>query len=298
MAIKKSKPQVAFDVFNYIFLALLSLICLYPMLYALFASLSDPIAFSKARGAIWWPQGFNLNGYVLVFQNPNIGIGYKNTLIYVVAHTAVSMLLTTFGAYGFSRKGMLLQKPLFLIVAFTMYFSGGLIPTFLNVKNLGMLDTRWAIILNEAVSVYNMIVLRTGFTAVPDSLEESAKIDGANDFITLFRIILPLALPSFMVVMMYYAVAEWNNWFTAMVYLRKTDLLPLQTFMREILVTGDLQGMAETSSSGDGEFSLIYESYSIVKYCTIIVATLPVLVIYPFIQRFFIKGVMIGAVKG
>ncbi len=295
---KKTKPQIAFDAFNYLFLALLSLICLYPMLYVLFASFSNPAQFAKSTGAIWSPQGFNINGYLLVFQNPNIGIGYKNTMIYVVGKTAVAMLLTTFGAYGFSRKGMLLNRLLFLIIVFTMYFSGGLVPTFLNVKNLGMLDTRWAVILPDVISVYNLIVLRTGFAAVPDSLEESAKIDGANDFVTLFRIILPLAMPSFMVVMMYYAVAEWNNWFTAMVYLRSNELLPLQTFLREILVTGDMQTMADVSSMGDGEISLIYESYSIVKYCTIIVATLPVLVFYPFIQRFFIKGVMIGAVKG
>ncbi len=298
MAIARTKAQRAFNVFNCLFLVLLSFICLYPMLYSLFASLSDPRKFAKATGAIWWSQGFSVNGYLLVFQNPNIGIGYKNTVIYVVCQTAVAMLLSTLGAYAFSRKGMMLQRPLFLIVIFTMYFSGGLIPTYLNIKNLGMLDTRWAIILPNAISVYNMIVLRTGFTSIPDSLEESAKIDGANDFVTLIRIILPLAMPSFMVVMMYYAVAEWNNWFSAMVYLRHTELLPLQTFLREILVTGDMQTMANTSSMGDGEVSLIYESYSIVKYCTIIVATVPVLALYPFIQRFFIKGVMIGAVKG
>lgn len=298
MAIKRTKAQRAFNMFNCLFLALLSFICLYPMLYSLFASFSNPREFAKATGAIWGPQGFSVNGYLLVFQNPNIGIGYKNTLIYVFCQTALAMLLSTLGAYGFSRKNMMLQRPLFLIVLFTMYFSGGLIPTYLNIKNLGMLNTRWAIIVPNAISVYNMIVLRTGFASIPDSLEESAKIDGANDFVILVRIILPLALPSFMVVMMYYAVAEWNNWFSAMVYLRSTELLPLQTFLREILVTGDMQSMADTSSMGDGEASLIYESYSIVKYCTIIVATVPILALYPFIQRFFIKGVMIGAVKG
>jgi putative aldouronate transport system permease protein len=281
-------------------LALLSVACLYPMLYVLFASFSDPIRFSQHQGLLALPLGFTLDGYRLVFENPNIIRGYANTLLYVVLGTGVNLVLTCLGAYGFSRKNLLLRWPLFMLVLFTMYFSGGMIPSFLNIQNLGLINKRWALILPTAISVYNMIVTRTAFAAIPDSLEESARIDGANDFTIFTRVVLPLSKATLAVITLYYVVGHWNSWFPAMIYLQDRALFPLQTILREILLTDDLQTMSDVSALVGGDTGSVYTYYArqLVKYCTIIVATVPILAVYPFVQRYFVKGVMIGAVKG
>ncbi|GHV44465.1 sugar ABC transporter permease [Clostridia bacterium] len=297
---KHSIGDIVFTTVNTLILTLLTIMCVYPMLYVAFASFSNPSAFSVHQGLLWKPLGFTIEGYRLVFENPSILSGYANTVFYVVAGTLINLFFTCLGAFGFSRKNLLLGWPLFMLVLFTMYFGGGLIPSYLNIKNLGMLNTRWSLLIPGAVSTYNMVVMRTAFMSIPASLEESAKIDGANEFVVLTRIILPLSKATLAVIALYYAVGHWNSWFSAMIYLRNRNLYPLQTILREILMTDDLQSMSNVSSVVEGDTGGVftYQARQLVKYCTIIVATLPVLCVYPFAQKYFVRGVMIGAVKG
>ena len=221
-----------------------------------------------------------------------IGRGYLNTLIIVVGGTAINLLMTSLGAYVLSRPNLPYKRFMNLFVMFTMFFSGGLIPSFLVVSGMGLLDSYWAILLPGAISTYNMIVMRTSFETLPISLEESALIDGANELTVLVRIILPLSAPVVAVMLLFYGVGHWNSWFSAMIYLRTRIKYPLQLILREILVENDLNNMTVDVGSLDKE--PIGET---IKYATIVVATLPILCIYPFLQKYFTKGIMIGAVK-
>ncbi|MFD0870977.1 Inner membrane ABC transporter permease protein ycjP [Chlamydia abortus] len=281
-----------FDFFNSLFMILLCLATLYPFLYVLIASLSDPAWAVQQRGLIWFPHGFNLDAYKLVFDNPMIKTGYMNTLFIVVVGTAINVFMTALGAYGLSRQNVMWKNPIMFFIVFTMFFSGGLIPTYLLVTNLGMLDTLWALIIPGAVSAFNLIIMRTSFQGIPISLEESAKLDGANDFTVLFRIILPLSMPVVAVMILFYGVGHWNSWFSAMIYLRNRELFPLQLVLREILITNSTDSMM--TSVGAADKMPIGET---IKYATIIVATIPILLLYPFLQKYFVKGVMIGAIK-
>lgn len=283
----------AFDAANAVFMIGLSVVTLYPFLYVLISSLSDPAWVVQTRGLIWFPHGFNLEAYRLVFQNPAILTGYANTLFYVVIGTALNILMTSLGAYALSRPLLMWRNAIMFLIVFTMFFSGGLIPTYLLVSNLGLLDSRWALIIPSAMSAYNLIIMRTSFQALPASLEESAKLDGANDFTILFRIVLPLSMPVVAVMILFYGVGHWNSWFNALIYLRTRDLYPLQLILREILITNSTDSMM--TAVGGGDKMPIGET---IKYATIIVATIPILLLYPFLQKYFVKGVMIGAIKG
>ena len=294
MHIKESPSRKAFNVFNIIFMLCMIVITLYPLLYVVFASLSDSNELMKHSGLLLKPVGFSWAAYKAVFKNPNILQGYKNTIIVLISSVTVSMFLTCLAAYVLSRKNVLFNGVITFIIMFTMFFSGGMIPTYLLVNNLGLTNTYWALILPTAISTYNMIIMRTGFAAIPESLEESAKIDGANHFTILFKIVIPLAKPTMAVIVLYYAVACWNLWFNAMIYLQKRrDLQPLQLILRGILIENDTSNMQDGNVGQDTES--IAES---IKYAVIVVATLPILAIYPFLQKYFIKGIMIGAVKG
>lgn len=294
MHIKESPSRKAFNVFNIIFMLCMIVITLYPLLYVVFASLSDSNELMKHSGLLLKPVGFSWAAYKAVFLNPNILQGYKNTIIVLISSVAVSMFLTCLAAYVLSRKNVLFNGVITFIIMFTMFFGGGMIPTYLLVNNLGLTNTYWALILPTAISTYNMIIMRTGFAAIPESLEESAKIDGANHFTILFKIVIPLAKPTMAVIVLYYAVACWNSWFNAMIYLQKRrDLQPLQLILRGILIENDTSNMQDGNVGQDTES--IAES---IKYAVIVVATLPILAIYPFLQKYFIKGIMIGAVKG
>lgn len=292
MWIKKSIGERVFDVFNAILMILMMVICLYPFLYVVFASISDPTAVVQNRGLLLWPVGFTVDAYGMVFDNPMISIGYGNTIFYVLVGTAINIILTSMGAYGLSRRNVMLKNPLMFMITFTMFFSGGLVPTYLLVRDLGMLNTRWALIIPGAISAYNLIIMRTSFAGVPVSLEESAKIDGANDFTVLFRIILPLSMPVVSVMVLFYGVGHWNSWFSAMIYIRNRDLYPLQLVLREILIANSTDTM--TTDIGTVDKVPVGET---IKYATIVVATVPILFIYPFLQKYFVKGVMIGAIK-
>lgn len=281
----------AFIVCNTVVLSLIAFICLAPLWHVFIASISDPALVEVYNGIILMPLGeVSLKPYTLVFQNPNISIGYVNTLFYVSVGTCISVLLSTLGGYVMSRRRFRFRGQLTFFITFTMMFNGGMIPTFLVVKQLGLLNTRLAILLPTCMSVYNTIIMRTSMLAVPASLEESARIDGAGDFTILFRIILPLVKATFAVIVLFYAVSRWNEWFNAMIYLpKRRDLYPLQLFLREILT------QAQAASASDSEVAL-YETLT--QYATIIVSTLPILCIYPFVQKYFVQGVMIGSVKG
>ncbi|MDF2959955.1 MAG: binding-protein-dependent transport system inner rane component [Paenibacillus sp.] len=290
---KKSLGEKLFDGSNYVLLCLLLAVTLYPFIYVLMASLSDPKFVAQYRGLLLWPHGFTLSTYKFVFENPMIATGYKNTLIYVFAGTGVNMILTAMGAYALSRRYLIGGTTIMILIVFTMFFSGGLIPTYLNVRNLGLLDTVWAIIFPSAINTFNLIVMRTAFRAVPESMEESAKIDGANDYTILFRIFIPLSLPVMAVILLFYLVQHWNSWFPALIYLRSRDLFPIQLILREILIASS----TDTMTAGNVAQLDQMPVGETIKYATIIIVTMPIVCVYPFLQKYFAKGIMVGAVK-
>ena len=293
MTIKRSLGEKIFDTSNVFVLLLLSCLTLYPFLYVLIASFSDPAWVVKTRGIILLPEGFTFDTYKLVFQNPSILTGYMNSIFIVVVGTSLNILMTSLGAYALSRQNVMWKNPIMFGIVFTMFFNGGLIPTFLLVNNLGLLNSRWALILPVAMSAYNLIIMRTAFMGVPVSLEESAKLDGANDFTVLFRVVLPLSMPVVAVMILFYGVAHWNAWFNSLIYIRTRELYPLQLILREILITNSTDSMM--TGVGGGDKMPVGET---IKYATIIIATIPVLCLYPMLQKYFVKGVMIGAIKG
>jgi ABC-type glycerol-3-phosphate transport system permease component len=291
--IRRTRGEQTFSVINVILLSALMLITAYPLLYVVFASLSDPSSIVAYRGALLKPLGLTMDAYTRVLQNPMIAIGYRNTLFYVMAGTALNMALTCLGAYALSRQNVMLKRPIMLLIIFTLFFNGGLIPTYLLVgQTLHMTDTVWSLIVPTAVNTINLIILKTAFESVPVSLEEAARIDGANDFTILFRVVLPLSLPALSVVVLFYAVAHWNSYFQALIYIQSRDLYPLQLVLREILITSNVESMTTSVSSGD-----TFEIGQTIKYATIVVATVPILLIYPFLQRYFVKGALLGAIK-
>ncbi len=291
--IKRSFSERVFDVLNITLLTLLMIATIYPFLYVIFASFSDAPSLIKHRGLLVQPLNFSTEAYKAVFRKPDVLTGYLNTIIYVVFGTVISVLLTTFAAYALSRNNVLFRDTIMKIITFTMFFGGGLIPKYLLVKNLGMLNTRWAIMIPVAIKTYNLIVMRTAFQSIPTSLEESAKMDGATDFIVLFKIILPLSLPVISVMVLFYGVNMWNEWFDPMIYLTDRSLFPLQLILREILVQNQTEEM--TGAVGSSAAIPLRET---VKHATTVVATVPILCIYPFLQKYFVKGMMIGSIKG
>lgn len=295
MVYKKSIGSKIFDAFNHIFMAGVILITLYPMYYVLVSSLSDSSSLIGSRGLILFPKGVNIAAYKSVFSNPNIFSGYSVTFFVVTVGTVLSVITTSIGAFLITRKTLKARKVLSYMMVFTMYFKGGMIPTYLMVyKHLHLGDSVWALILPVMINTYNLLIMKANFEALPESLEEAAKIDGANDILILFRIVLPLSMSVIAVMVLYYGVGYWNSWFTAMMYLRTRAKFPLQLILREILLSNDVTSM-DAGGSSAGDRYLIGES---IKYATIVVATAPILCLYPFIQKYFVKGVMIGAVKG
>ncbi|NMA84564.1 MAG: carbohydrate ABC transporter permease [Epulopiscium sp.] len=296
MVIKKTLGEKIFDACNMIFLAFFTFLCIAPILHVLFASFSDPYELIRNQGIILRPLGFTLKGYQLVLRMPGIITGYKNTLIYVIGGTAINILMTAIGAYVLTFTEWGYTRFLMILVVITMFFGGGLIPSYLLMQKLHLLDSRWALLLPGAISTWNLIVMRTSFMGIPASLKESARIDGAGEWTILFRIILPLSKAVLAVMILFYAVGHWNSWFGAMVYIRDRSKFPLQLILREILVQ-------ENQTSTVSQFSQVIKVGELdlykplVKYTTIIIATLPVLCFYPFVQKHFMAGVMVGSVK-
>jgi len=294
MAIKMPFGERCFQVFNYIFMVSIVIITFYPMLYVLFASVSRPELITGHSGLLLRPLGFTAGAYQMVFRNPMLLRSYGNTILYMTVGTIINLIMTTLGAFVLSRREFMLKVPIMMMIVFTMFFSGGLIPTYLLVISLGLGNTMWALILPSAISSFNLIIMRTYFLNIPATFEEAARIDGANDLLILVRIILPLSMPIVAVMILFYGVGHWNAWFSAMIYLRTREMFPLQLILREILILADTRDMMIGIDAG-----IDREPVSeIIKYATIIVATIPILCVYPFLQRFFVKGVMIGGVKG
>lgn len=290
---KYSTGEKIFETVIILILVFITLLCAYPILYVLFASLSNATELVRAKGPLFYPKGFTVEAYSMVFKNPNIQNGYRNTLIYLVLGTTINMVLTTICAYVLSRSRFTLQRFFSFLITFTMFFNGGLVPTYLLIKNLSMIDTIWALVLPGAISVYNMIIMRTSFAGIPPALEESARLDGANDLRILLSVVIPLSMPVIAVLILFYGVYHWNSWFNAMLYIRTRSKYPLQLILREILIASSTTEMTVDASAMDRE-----NIDDVIKYATIVVATFPILCAYPFLQRFFVKGIMVGAVKG
>ena len=290
----KIKETTGERVFSLVVGAILVIFCaliVFPLLHIISGSFSDPMALLRGEVS-FLPKGFTLSMYEKVFKDASIWRGYGNTVLYTVLGTLISVVLTAFGAYPLSRKDFYGRNVFMGIFVFTMFFNGGMIPTWLIVQRLGLLDTIWAMVLPTAVSTYNLIIMRTFFqTTIPYELVESASLDGCNDLVIFFRIVLPLSGPIMAVMVLFYGVALWNSWFPALLYLSDRGLYPLQMVLREVLIQGDIGNMS--GSTGDAE--IIGDG---LKYATMVVATLPVMCLYPFLQKYFVKGVMIGAVKG
>lgn len=291
---KESIARKAFVVFNTVFLLFIGIICFYPMWYVICASFSDPVRIMAHDGLLWKPLSFTLMAYETVLKTKLVWTGYLNTLIIIVFGVLLNMVMTTLAAYFFSRKGLMHSKKLFLFVLFTMFFNGGIVPTYLMMKWMNLLDNLLVLILPIAINTNNMIILRTAFYNVPDSLEEAARIDGAGHLTILVRVILPLILPTMAVICLYYGVSHWNSWFNASIYITDRKLYPLQLVLRELLISQDSALMNEAMEAEAAKKAMLSET---VKYCTITVATVPILCAYPFLQKYFVKGVMVGAVK-
>lgn len=290
---KKKKP---FDLTVFIISVLLVILCittLYPVLYVVSASFSDPDMFVASKGQFMiFPKGFSLESYKMVLGMDSVWTGYRNTVFYVTLGTSMNMFMTAIGAYVLSRPGLVLNRILALMIVFTMQFGGGMIPTYILVTNL-LGNSIWTLLIPGLITTTNLIIMRTGFSSIPASLVEAAEIDGAGHICIFTQIILPLSKATMAVISLYYAVAHWNSWFAASIYLRDRDLYPLQLFLKEILIANQLD---EALMGADAGMSTSIQET--IKYAVIMVAIIPVLIAYPFVQKQFVKGVMIGGVKG
>jgi len=281
-----------FNLFNICILSILALLCIYPIWYVLMASLSNGNLIMQHSGVLLFPIKPNIAAYIAVFKNKMILSGYLNTIKILVISLILQITMTSIGAYFFSRERVLFKKPLMFIITLTMFISGGMIPFYQNLRSLHLMNSHWGLILPFMISTYNMIILKTSFESIPKSLSEAARIDGAGHIRILFSIVLPLSKPVLAVMLLYYGVGVWNGWFWASTILTDRAMYPLQVILREILLSNDTSVMTQGVSSGDLE-----AVGATIRYATVIVATLPILCAYPFLQKYFTKGIMIGAVK-
>ncbi|OME88743.1 MULTISPECIES: carbohydrate ABC transporter permease [Paenibacillus] len=291
--VKEAANDRVFDVIIYVIASIIIVIVLYPLIFIVSASFSDPTR--VLNGEVWLlPKSVTLDAYANILQNEKIWIGYRNTIFYTIVGTVINIIMTILAAYPLSRPDLPGRNAIMVFITLTMFFSGGLIPTYLLVKDLGMVDTMWALIVPGAIATYNLIVMRTYFqSSIPWELQEAAHIDGCSNWRLLFSIILPLSKPILAVMVLFYAVGHWNSFFNALIYIRNENLHPLQLVLREILLIS--QSASVDGSVGLEDKILLAES---IKYAVIIVSSLPVLLMYPFVQRHFVKGVMIGSIKG
>ncbi len=292
---KRSRGEKIFSVFNTIILFLISFACILPIWHVFCSSVSQPLQLNAYRGVLLWPLGeWTFAGYTKALHTSYILRGYLNTLSYMVMGTAIGTALTILAAYGLSRNQLMFKRQINFLITFTMLFNGGLVPTYMVVRNMKMLDTVWAIVLPYCVSVFNIMIMRSSFQGIPDSLTEAAEIDGAGHFRILAQIVLPVSKSILAVVILFYAVQHWNSWFHTALYVKNRSMFPLQLWLREIVI-------AETASVNEVDSvdtSTANQIRTLFKYCVIMISILPMLVIYPFVQKYFVKGVMIGSVKG
>lgn len=288
-----SPGEKVFDVLNVLFMIAMLIVTVYPLYYVVMCSVSDPKLLLGHEGPLLtWLGDFTLGGYKRTLDNPNIVGGFINTLINLGIGTVLNMVLTIFAAFVLTRRHFYVRNVMMKLMTVTMFFNGGLIPLFLIVRSTGIYDTRWANFVPYLISTYNVIIMRSFFASLPESLEEAARIDGANDWQVLCHVILPLSKPVLAVIALYYGVGHWNSWYPSMIFIRDSDLHTLQYVLRGILISNDTSAGAEGSVA---EISMVAE---LVKYCTIVVSTVPIMLVYPFLTKYFEKGVMIGAIKG
>lgn len=291
--IKQSRSDRIFDIINITILSMIMIIILYPLIFVVSASFSETMLVIQGK-VRFLPKGLNLEAYKAVFRNENIITGYKNTIAYTFVGTIVNLIMTTIGAYPLSRKDFRGRTIFTLFFMFTMFFSGGLIPTYLVIKKLGLYDNFWVMILPGAISVWNMTIMKSFFaTSIPTELQEAAVIDGCGNIGVLRKIVIPLSFPILAVMLMYYGVAHWNSFFTALIYIPDSKKYPLQLVIRGILIQNDMAEMLDADAAVQQK--MLAEG---IKYAVIVVSSLPVLLLYPILQKYFVKGVMLGAVKG
>ena len=284
-----------FTVFNTIFLILICIVTLYPMYYVVIASISEADILGRNFGLLLFPVGkINTYSYQLVFRNSLVLSGFANTFFILIVGLTFNMVLTCLGAYLLALRGSLLSKPIGILILFTMYFSGGIVPTYLNVQSFGLMNSLWALIITDAINTYNLLIMRSAFASVPDSLIEAAKLDGASHVRILTQVFIPLSGATLAVMVLYYAVGHWNAWFRASLYISDSKKYPLQLVLRQILLLNQNSEMA-ANTTDTGELAKYADS---VKYALIVISCAPILVLYPFLQKFFAKGVMVGALKG
>jgi len=269
------------------------LLTIYPVYYVLVASFTDNLALVQSTGFLLYPEGFTTGAFQMALRHPLLISGYMNTLFILAVSLPINILLTLCCGYFMASKGMLLRKPIIIFILFTMWFNAGMIPIFLNIQSLGLLNSLWSLILPSAMSVFNAIICKTAIEALPASLTESAYIDGANDLTVAFRIVAPLIMPTIAVLLLFYGVAHWNAWFWATIFIRDNALLPVQNLLRAVLI--EAEGLLQQAVAEGDQDTMYAET---IKYAAIVITTVPVLLIYPFLQRYFVKGVMIGSVKG
>lgn len=291
MLLKRTRGEKVFAVFNTLILTAIGLCCVIPIWHCICCSISDPLELSAHRGLVFYPLGTpTLKGYEQCFRNKDLIRGYGNTILYLITGTAFGLTLTVLAGYGLSRR-LMWSRPISLFITFTMMFNGGIIPTYMVVRNLGMLNTRLAIILPTAVSVFNIMVTRTSFAAIPEGMLEAARIDGAGHFRILWSVVLPVSKSILAVVTLFYAIQIWNSWFHTAIYVTDRSLYPLQIILREIV----LQNSGSSETGDPNEVNIIQV---LIKYCVIMMSIIPMMVLYPFIQKYFVSGVMIGSIKG
>ena len=294
---KKTTSRIIFNIFNYGFMILFALACILPVWHVVMSSISDPRLLMASSGLLLKPLGeITLEGYKMVFENKQIWTGYLNTIIYVLFTTVAGTILTALAGYLISRKGFKLAKPITLFIMFTMIFNAGTIPTYMLVRNLGFLNTRWAIMIPGLMNAYYIIIMKSAFDQLPPSYEEAAKLDGATPMTILFRILLPMVKPTLAVIAMFTVIMQWNSWYTASIYLpRARNLWPLQLFMRELLINNDTSKIVTNAAEAN---AMVNMTGNLVKYCVTVVGTAPILLAYPFAQKYFVKGIALGGVKG
>ena len=280
-----------------LFIFAMVIVTLFPLYFILIASFSSPNDVMLGK-VILLPSNVTLKAYNLVFKNQNIWNAYGNTVVYTLAGTAFSLIATLTAAFVFSRKGLIGSRVCMLMIIFTMYFSGGLIPTYFNIRNLGMLNTIWALVIPGMISGYNLIIARTFMqTSIPDALDEAAKLDGCTPIRFFLEVVIPLSTPIIGVLCLYSVVGHWNSYYSALIYMSERKNYPLQLILREILVQGTVSNESMDAASMEEAFEFINLAESL-KYALVIVSSVPMLILYPFLQKFFVKGVMIGSVKG
>lgn len=290
---RKNKSEITFQVVNLSILIVFCLLIILPLLHILFASVSDPNWVRGYKGLIIFPHGFTLKGYEIIFENNEIFRSIFNSIFYMVFGTAINMVLSTIGAYVLSRKGVMLNKFFMIMITITMFFSGGVVPLYILLNSMNLIDKIWAILLPAAISPWNMIILRTAFQGVPEEICEAARIDGASELRMMVQISIPLIKATMAIILLYYAVGHWNSWFSAMAFIRDRSKYPLQLILRELLVVNDTSqlvpgGMTNSETLNYG---------TLVKYTTAVVSMLPMMILFPFVQKYFTQGVLVGAIK-